>query len=100
MRLPLDSPPAPDAPSGQSGNTAEPARGHGRGWRALAVALAGLLAQSDRARVDDAQRHESELASQRVAHDRDLLQDRENFLGLVAHELKTPAAVIRMKANR
>jgi signal transduction histidine kinase len=98
MRALLESPPAPDARSGQSGGTADPA-GEPRGWRALAVALAGLLAQSDRARVSDAQRHESEIASQRAAHDRDLLQDREAFLGVVAHELKTPAAVIKAYAE-
>jgi signal transduction histidine kinase len=98
MRLLLDSPPAPDTRSARSGDTADP-QPEPRGWRALAVALAGLLAQSDRARVSDAQRHESELAGQRAAHDRDLVQDREAFLGLVAHELKTPAAVIRAYAE-
>src|ERR1700694_801720 len=98
MRALLESPPAPDARSGQSGGTADPER-EPRGWRALAVALAGLLAQSDGALVSDAQRHKSELASQRAAHDRDLLHDREAFLGLVAHELKTPAAVIKAYAE-
>jgi two-component system CheB/CheR fusion protein len=98
MRALLESPPAPDARSGQSGGTADP-EGEPRGWRALAVALAGLLAQSDRALVSDAQRHKSELASQRAAYDRDLLHDREAFLGLVAHELKTPAAVIKAYAE-
>jgi two-component system, OmpR family, phosphate regulon sensor histidine kinase PhoR len=98
MRLLLDSPPAPDTRSERSDDTADPERAP-RGWRALAVALAGLLAQSDQARVSDARRHERELASQRAAHDRDLLQDREAFLGLVAHELKTPAAVIKAYAE-
>jgi signal transduction histidine kinase len=108
MPAQLESRPELDAPSPRAADTADPmpdlseevrpGRTSG-GWRALALGLAGLLAQSDRARAAEAHRHESELANQRLAHDRDLLQDREAFLGVVAHELKTPAAVIKAYAE-
>ena len=99
MRALLASAPEPDTRPDRSDDPADTEREHVRGWRALAFGLAGLLAQSDRARVADAQRHESELVGQRLVHERNLLQDREAFLGLVAHELKTPAAVIKAYAE-
>ncbi len=95
----MHSPPAPDT---QPQSSAEPPVTEHRdagGWGRLAATLVGLLAQSDQARLADAERHSSELASQQAVHDLDLLQDRESFLGLVAHELKTPAAVIKAYAE-
>ena len=68
-------------------------------WRTLAVALAALLAQGRAERSAEAERHAARQAAQRAAHERDLVQDRENFLALVAHELKTPVAVIKAYAE-
>ena len=40
-----------------------------------------------------------EQSAQRASFQRQILQDREHFLGLVAHELKTPVAVIKAYAE-
>src|SRR5437764_4582825 len=71
----------------------------GERWRSLAALLALLLArarESERAAVE---RHSAERDAQRAAFQRDLAHDRESFLDLVAHELKTPVAVIRAYAE-
>ncbi len=47
----------------------------------------------------DAERHNAEQSAQRASSQRQILQDREDFLGLVAHELKTPVAVIKAYAE-
>jgi signal transduction histidine kinase len=46
-----------------------------------------------------AERHLAEQSAQRASFQRQLLQDREDFLGLVAHELKTPVTVIKAYAE-
>lgn len=68
-------------------------------WRDLAVLLATLLAASTQTRQVEAEHHAAELASERDAHRRALLRDREDFLDVVAHELKTPVAIIRAYAE-
>jgi signal transduction histidine kinase len=91
----LLSPPPPECQSGSAPGPADTGHEHTPAWRALAFALAALLAQSNQARVADAEHHSSELVRQQAAHARDVLRDRERFLRLVGHELKTPTAVIR-----
>lgn len=68
-------------------------------WRDLAVLLVTLLAASAQSRRVEAEHHAAELASERDAHRRALLRDREDFLDVVAHELKTPVAIIRAYAE-
>ena len=64
-------------------------------WQALAFAFAALLEQCRGSQRAEAEHHAAELAQQRAAHARDRLHDRESLLDLVAHELKTPVAVIK-----
>jgi signal transduction histidine kinase len=68
-------------------------------WRGLAIALLRALGESHQGRAADAERHLAEQSAQRASFERRLLQDREDFLGLVAHELKTPVAVIKAYAE-
>ena len=68
-------------------------------WRALAVTLVQALTESHAGRRADAERHLEEQAAQQASHERQVVQDREDFLGLVAHELKTPVAVIKAYAE-
>jgi signal transduction histidine kinase len=68
-------------------------------WRRLATLLALLLARSGAAQRADAERHSAEQVAQRAAFRRDRDHDRASFLDLVAHEVKTPVAVIRAYAE-
>ena len=68
-------------------------------WRALALSLVQALTESHADRRADAERHLQQQAVQQASHERQILQDREDFLGLVAHELKTPVAVIKAYAE-
>jgi two-component system CheB/CheR fusion protein len=68
-------------------------------WRGLAISLLQALGESHAGRVADAERHVAEQSAQRASFQRQVLQDREDFLGLVAHELKTPVAVIKAYAE-
>jgi signal transduction histidine kinase len=68
-------------------------------WRGLALALLRALGESREGRAADAERHVAEQSAQRASFERRILQDREDFLGLVAHELKTPVAVIKAYAE-
>jgi hypothetical protein len=56
-------------------------------WRALALRLMQALSDSHAGRAADAERHVVQQ-SRSASFERQLLQDREDFLGLVAHELK------------
>jgi signal transduction histidine kinase len=68
-------------------------------WRGLALSLFQALSESHAGRAADAERHDSEQAAQRASFEYQIVQDREDFLGLVAHELKTPVAVIKAYAE-
>jgi signal transduction histidine kinase len=68
-------------------------------WRGLAFTLLQELTRSHAGRAADAERHVAEQTAQRASFQRQLVQDREDFLGLVAHELKTPVAVIKAYAE-
>src|ERR671932_422287 len=68
-------------------------------WRGLAISLLQALCESHAGRAADAERHVAEQSAQRASFQRQILQDREDFLGLVAHELKTPVAVIKAYAE-
>ena len=68
-------------------------------WRRLATLLLLLLGESRTAQRAAEARHSAEQAAQRASFARDLEQDRETFLDLVAHELKTPLAVIKAYAE-
>jgi signal transduction histidine kinase len=68
-------------------------------WRALALSLVQALTESHADRRADAERHLEQQAVQQASHERQIVQDREDFLGLVAHELKTPVAVIKAYAE-
>jgi signal transduction histidine kinase len=68
-------------------------------WRGLAITLLQALGESHAGRAADAERHVAEQSAQRASFQRQILQDREDFLGLVAHELKTPVAVIKAYAE-
>lgn len=82
-----------------------PAEDHARptdelsAWRGLALSLLQALGESREGRAADAERHLAEQSAQRASFQRQILQDREDFLGLVAHELKTPVAVIKAYAE-
>src|ERR671939_587234 len=82
-----------------------PAEDHARlsnerdAWRGLAISLLQALGESHAGRAADAERHSAEQSAQRASFQRQILQDREDFLGLVAHELKTPVAVIKAYAE-
>ena len=68
-------------------------------WRGLAISLLRALGESDEARAADAERHQAEQSAQQASLERRVVQDREDFLGVVAHELKTPVAVIKAYAE-
>jgi two-component system, OmpR family, phosphate regulon sensor histidine kinase PhoR len=68
-------------------------------WRGLALSLFQSLSESHAGRAAEAERHVAEQATQRASFERQIVQDREDFLGLVAHELKTPVAVIKAYAE-
>jgi signal transduction histidine kinase len=68
-------------------------------WRTLAISLLQALVESRDGRLADAERHVAEQSADRASFQRQILQDREDFLGLVAHELKTPVAVIKAYAE-
>jgi signal transduction histidine kinase len=68
-------------------------------WRGLAINLLQALGESREERAADAERHQAEQSSQHASFERRLVQDREDFLGIVAHELKTPVAVIKAYAE-
>lgn len=68
-------------------------------WRGLGLSLAQALCESRAGRATDAERHAAEQSVQRASFERQVVQDREDFLGLVAHELKTPVAVIKAYAE-
>jgi signal transduction histidine kinase len=68
-------------------------------WRGLALSLFQALSESHAGRAAEAERHVGEQATQRAAFERQIVQDREDFLALVAHELKTPVAVIKAYAE-
>ena len=68
-------------------------------WRGLALSLLQALSDSHAGRTADAERHAAEQSAQRASFEHRILQDREDFLGLVAHELKTPVAVIKAYAE-
>ena len=68
-------------------------------WRGVAIGALQALAESREGRAADAERHIAEQSAQRTSFQRQMLQDREDFLGLVAHELKTPVAVIKAYAE-
>jgi signal transduction histidine kinase len=68
-------------------------------WRGLALSLFQSLSESHAGRTAEAERHVAEQATQRASFERQIVQDREDFLGLVAHELKTPVAVIKAYAE-
>ena len=57
------------------------------------------LSNSGAGRAADAEQHVAEQSAQRAPLERQLVQDREDFLDLVAHELKTPVAVIKAYAE-
>lgn len=91
-------PARPPAPSPRNGSDRPPADDAAR-WRDLALTLGLLLAESYSERAAEAERHAAEQAAERAAHRDSLLQDREHFLDLVAHELRTPVAVIKAYAE-
>ena len=68
-------------------------------WRGVAISAIQALAETREGRAADAERHIAEQSAQRTSFQRQILQDREDFLGLVAHELKTPVAVIKAYAE-
>jgi len=68
-------------------------------WRWLAVSAIQALAETRADRVADAERHAVEQSEQQQTFQRQIVQDREDFLALVAHELKTPVAVAKAYAE-
>jgi len=68
-------------------------------WRGLALALFQTLAETRADQISDGDRYAAEQSAQRASFERQLVQVREDFLGLVAHELKTPVAVIKAYAE-
>lgn len=68
-------------------------------WRWMAVTALQALAESRAGRVADAERHAVEQSEQQATFERQIVQDREDFLALVAHELKTPVAVVKAYAE-
>lgn len=68
-------------------------------WRGLALTLVQALTQSQAERTADAEHHLQQQAVQQASYELRIAQDREDFLGLVAHELKTPVAVIKAYAE-
>ncbi len=87
--------PAPPSPERRSANPADEAAR----WKSLALTLLNLLARSRDAQAADARRHEVELEAQRVGFAHHLSEDREIFMDLVAHELRTPLAVVKAYAE-
>ena len=75
------------------------ARDDSAAWRWLAVTAIESLAETRADRAADAQRHAVEQSEQQATLKRQIVQDREDFLGLVAHELKTPVAVVKAYAE-
>jgi signal transduction histidine kinase len=75
------------------------AAGDSCNWRTLALALGALLVQTDTQRVIDAEGQAVEPAGHKTAHDQDTLAGRDSIVGLVAHELKTPVAIIKAYAE-
>jgi signal transduction histidine kinase len=71
-------------------STAISARDESAAWRWLAVSAIQALAVTRADRVADAQQ---------ATFQRQMVQDREDFLALVAHELKTPVAVVKAYAE-
>jgi signal transduction histidine kinase len=65
----------------------------------LAVTVIQALAETRADRVADAQRHADEQSEQQATFQRQIVQDREDFLAVVAHELKTPVAVVKAYAE-
>ena len=61
----------------------------------MAVTAIQALTESRAGRVADAERHAVEQSEQQATFQRQIVQDREDFLALVAHELKTPVAVVK-----
>ena len=57
------------------------------------------VSESQEGRDADTERHVAEQSAQHASFRRQIVQDREDFLGLVAHELKTPVAVIKAYAE-
>jgi signal transduction histidine kinase len=68
-------------------------------WRWLAVTAIQALTESRAGRVTDAERHVVQQSEQEVTLQRRIVQDREDFLAVVAHELKTPVAVVKAYAE-
>ena len=68
-------------------------------WRGLALSLLQALGETREGRASDAKRHQAEQSAQQASLERRMVQDREDFLGIVAHELKTPVAVIKAYAE-
>jgi two-component system phosphate regulon sensor histidine kinase PhoR len=68
-------------------------------WRWLAVSAIQALSESRASRVADAERHAVEQSEQEATLQRRMIQDREDFLAVVAHELKTPVAVVKAYAE-
>ena len=68
-------------------------------WRGLAISMLQALGESHEGRAADAERHQAEQSAQQASLERRVVQDREDFLGIVAHELKTPVAVIKAYAE-
>ncbi len=68
-------------------------------WRGIALSLVQALSESRAGRAADAERHLEEQVARHASYQHQILQDREDFLGLVAHELKTPVAVIKAYAE-
>jgi signal transduction histidine kinase len=68
-------------------------------WRGLALILLHALTESRAGRAADVERHLEERAVQQASYERQIVRDREDFLALVAHELKTPVAVVKAYAE-
>jgi signal transduction histidine kinase len=68
-------------------------------WRGLAISLLQALTETRDGRAADAERHRAEQSGQQASFERRIVQDREDFLGIDAHELKTPVAVIKAYAE-
>jgi two-component system CheB/CheR fusion protein len=75
------------------------ARDDGAAWRWVALTAIQALAETRADRAADAQRHADEQSEQQATFQRQIAQDREDFLALVAHELKTPVAVVKAYAE-